>query len=303
MRDVPDPRHPYNQKHNFIDIIVIVVTAILCGMETWDEMADWAVSKEEWFRTFLELPNGIPSHDTLNRVFQTIDPEKFHESFFKWTSGILEEIKGVVAIDGKTIRRSREAASGQRPAHIVSAWATEASLVPGQTRVDEKSNEIKAIPDLLESLCLKGCIVTIDAMGTRHTIAEKIIAKEADYILQVKRNQPELYSDISLYFEKDVFPLDKKGLEEEGRYYKDICGDHGRIETREYYVANGAGWLCDLHPEWVGLQGIGACRATVEENGETTTSIRYAIYSTDMTAEEYGKASYVLCLRWKCATP
>lgn len=290
MEEVPDPRALYNQKHKFLDIIVIAVTAILCGMDTWNEIEDWAKSKREWLGTFLELPGGIPSHDTINRVFQMIDPEKFHDAFFRWTGAVAGKIEGVVAIDGKTVRRSRDDAKGNRPAHVVSAWACEASLVLGQLRVDEKTNEIKAIPELLDILCLKGCVVTIDAMGTQKEIAEKIIDKEADYILQVKGNQETLMEDIALYFEKDVFPCKKKSLEKENRHYKDVCFDHGRQETREYYVENEIGWLKANHPEWKGLSGIGACVSTVTEKGVTTKTISYSIYSrSGMGAEEYGK--------------
>ena len=290
MEEVPDPRAPYNQKHRLLDIIVIAVTAILCGMDTWNEIEDWAKSKREWLGSFLELPGGIPSHDTINRVFQMIDPEKFHDAFFRWTEAVAGKIEGVVAIDGKTVRRSRDDAKGNRPAHVVSAWACEASLVLGQLKVDEKTNEIRAIPELLDILCLKGCVVTIDAMGTQKEIAEKIMDKEADYILQVKGNQGHLLEDIALYFEKDVFPCKKKDLAKEGRYYKDVCFEHGRQETREYYVENETGWLKADHPDWKGLSGIGACVSTVTEKGVTTQSISYSIYSrSGMGAEEYGK--------------
>lgn len=290
MQDVPDPRAPYNQKHKFLDIIIIAVTAILCGMDTWNEIEDWAHSKKEWLGSFLELPGGIPSHDTINRVFQMMDPEKFHDAFFRWTGAVAGKIQGVVAIDGKTVRRSRDDAKENRPAHVVSAWACEASLVLGQLRVNEKTNEIKAIPELLEILCLKGCVVTIDAMGTQKEIAEKIIEKEADYILQVKGNQETLMKDIVLYFEKDIFPYKKKELEKEDQYYKEMCFEHGRQEIREYYVENSVLWLQENHPDWKGLNGIGACVSTVTEKGRTTTAISYSIYSQiGMGAEEYGK--------------
>lgn len=232
MRDVPDPRAPYNQRHKFLDIIIIVITAVLAGMDTWNEIADWAVSKKEWFGSFLELPGGIPSHDTLNRVFQMIDPQKFHDAFLRWTYTISEKVKGVVAIDGKTVRRSREEAGNKRPIHVVSAWAVDHSLVPGQLRVDEKTNEITAIPELLDLLFLEGCIVTIDAMGTQKDIAKKIIEKKADYILQVKSNQPTLMEDIALHFEEEVFTIKKENLKKDERYHVNICGDHGRIEKK-----------------------------------------------------------------------
>ena len=219
MKEIPDPRAPYNQMHKFLDIIIIAVTAILCGMDTWNEIEDWAYSKKEWLETFLELPGGIPSHDTINRGFQMIDPDQFHDAFFRWTSAVAGKIEGIIAIDGKTIRRSKDESKGNRPSHVVSAWACDTSLVLGQLRVDEKTNEIKAIPQLLEILCLKGCVVTIDAMGTQKEIAEKIIDKEADYILQVKGNQETLLEDISLYFKDEVFDRPKKELEKEGRYW------------------------------------------------------------------------------------
>ena len=289
MREIPDPRAPYNQRHKFLDIIIIAVTAVLAGMDTWNEIADWAASKKEWLETFLELPGGIPSHDTINRVFQMIEPEKFHDAFFRWASAVSGKVKGVVAIDGKTARRSREEAGNIKPVHTVSAWAVESSLVLGQLCVDEKTNEIKTIPELLDILYLEGCIITIDAMGTQKEIAKKIIEKNADYILQVKGNQQTLMDDISEYFEKDVFTEKKDTLEKAGRYYKDLCGEHGRIEKREYYVENDIGWLRDRHPEWERLSGIGACVSTVTEKEKTVTAVNYTIYSRPgMTAEEYG---------------
>lgn len=292
MREIPDPRAPYNQKHKFLDIIMIAVTAVLAGMDTWNEIADWAASKKEWLETFLELPGGIPSHDTINRVFQMIEPEKFHDAFFRWAGAVSGKVKGVVAIDGKTARRSREEAGNIKPIHTVSAWAVESSLVLGQLCVDEKTNEIKTIPELLEILCLEGCIVTIDAMGTQKEIAKKIIQKNADYILQVKGNQQTLMKDICEYFEKDVFTQKKDALEKAGRYYKDLCGEHGRIEKREYYVENEIGWLRERHPEWEGLSGIGACVSTVIQKEETVTAVNYTIYSRQgMTAEEYGESA------------
>ena len=291
MREIPDPRAPYNQRHKFLDIIIIAVTAVLAGMDTWNEIADWASSKKQWLGTFLELPGGIPSHDTINRVFQMIEPEKFHDAFFRWASAVSGKVKGVVAIDGKTARRSREEAGAVKPIHTVSAWAVESSLVLGQLCVDEKTNEIKTIPELLDILCLEGCIVTIDAMGTQKEIARKIIHKNADYILQVKGNQQTLMDDIREYFEKDVFTEKKDALEKARRYYKDLCKEHGRIEKREYYVENDIEWLRQRHPEWEGLAGIGACVSTVTEKGNTVTAVNYAIYSRKgMTAAEYGKS-------------
>lgn len=167
MREIPDPRVPYNQRHSFLDIVIIVVTAVLSGMDTWNEIADWAASKKEWLGTFLELPGGIPSHDTLNRVSQIIDPVRFHDAFFRWAGAVAGKASGVIAIDGKTARRSREDAGDIRPIHVVGAWAAEPSLVLGQLRVDEKTNEIKAIPGLLDALCIKGALLQLTRWGHR----------------------------------------------------------------------------------------------------------------------------------------
>lgn len=291
MKDIPDPRKPYNQRHRFLDIVIIAVLAVLCGMDTWYEIHDWTLARQMWLETFLELPGGIPSHDTFNRIFQMMDPEKFHEAFLCWTQELVPFLEGVVSLDGKTMRRSRKEAGDLRPIHVVSAWSSENGLALGQLRVDEKTNEIKAIPELLELLCLKGCIVTIDAMGTQKGIAKKIKEKEAEYILQVKGKQPELLEDISEYFQKEVFSKDKKELEKENRYYRSECFEHGRIEIREYYTEKDVEWLKERHPEWEGMEGTGACISTVTEKGKTTISVSYSIYSMrEITAKDYGES-------------
>ena len=290
MGRITDPRKPYNQLHVFLDIVAIAVLATLCGADTWNEIELWGNGCKEWLATFLILKNGIPSHDTFNRVFQMIDPEEFHRVFLEWIQEIVKVVKGVVSIDGKTVRRSRDGKNGKKAIHVVSAWAGELSLVLGQEKVEEKSNEIKAIPELLKKLAIEGCTVTIDAMGTQKKIAEQILDKKADYILPVKGNQETLEREISEYFEKEVFPKKKKDLEEAGMYYKEISNDHGRIETREYYIEKDILRMVDARKGWKGLSGIGACRSTVEENGIVTTSTGHAIFSDPgMTAETYGQ--------------
>lgn len=290
MGRVTDPRKPYNQLHVFLDIVAIAVLATLCGADTWNEIQSWGNARKDWLSTFLVLKNDIPSHDTFNRVFQMIDPEEFHHIFLEWIQETATQVKGVVSIDGKTVRRSRDGKNNKKAIHVVSAWAGELSLVLGQEKVDEKTNEIKAIPELLKKLAIEGCTVTIDAMGTQKKIAEQIIKKDADYILQVKGNQETLENEIEEYFEKEVFPEKKTVLENKGKYYKDLSNDHGRLETREYYIEKDIEWMADALKEWKGLSGIGACRSTVEENGCVTTSISYAIFSDpNMTAEKYGQ--------------
>ena len=286
---IEDPRASYNRKHHFMDIMTIAILSVISGADTWDDMEDWGIAKKEWLETFLELPNGIPSHDTFNRVFSLINPEQFHEAFIEWVKNITGKIEGVVAVDGKTVRRSRDMSGGKRAIHVVSAWACENRVVLGQYKVDEKSNEITAIPELLKQLEIKGCIVTIDAMGTQAKIAETIVKCEADYILQVKENQQQLFEDISLYFQEEILTKSKKELEENGCYYKEYSGEHGRIEEREYYVVHDIEWL-EQKKKWKNLNGIGMCHTKVEKNGEVTESCSYAIFSRKkMTAKEFGK--------------
>ena len=287
---VPDPRAPYNQKHRFSDILAITILGTICGADTWDEIEEWGNCNEEWLKTFLELDNGIPSHDTFNRVFQMINPEKLHEAFQTWVSGIITKIEGVIAIDGKTICGSREKISDTKPSHIVSAWANSLSLVLGQLKVDDKTNEIVAIPKLLKTLSIKGCIVTIDAMGTQKEIAKQIKTNEADYILSLKGNQGTLYGEVSEYFEKEVFPK-KKELRETNKYYTTFCKDHGRNETREYYIENDIEWMKEAKKEWAGLEAIGACRSKIDENGKISESTYYTIISKgNMSAKEFGES-------------
>lgn len=290
LKSVDDPRTEKNQKHKFIDIMAIAILSTISGADTWDDMEDWGKAKKEWLSGFLELPNGIPSHDTFNRLFSMIDPDQFHKAFIEWVKAVTEKIEGVVAIDGKTIRRSRDLSKGKRAIHVVSAWASDNGLVLGQCKTEEKSNEITAIPELLKQLDIKGCIVTIDAMGTQKKIAEQIISCEADYILSVKENQPVLYENIRLYFETEVLSKNKKELEKRGFYYKEYCKEHGRLEVREYYITNEIAWLEEKR-EWKGLSGLGLCISKVREGEKTTETRSYGIYSKkSMTAEEYGRS-------------
>ena len=203
FEELADPRIERCKRHSLLDIITIAICAIICGADNWVHVAMFGRSKEEWFRTFLELPNGIPSHDTFGDVFSRLDPERFQECFMEWSQGVAELLPGeVVAIDGKTARRSYDSRAGKGALHLVSAWASANTLTLGQVSTEEKSNEITAIPKLLELLELKGCIVTIDAMGCQKDIALGILEREADYVLAVKQNQGHLYEDIKDLFEE-----------------------------------------------------------------------------------------------------
>jgi predicted transposase YbfD/YdcC len=229
---ITDPRIDRTKRHKLIDILVIAICAIICGAESWEDFEAFGEAKEEWFRRFLELPNGIPSHDTFRRVFARLSPGEFQHCFLDWVRSAYEITRGqVVAIDGKQPRGSADRRAGKTAINMVSAWASESRLVLGQVKVSEKSNEITAIPHLLDMLEITGCIVTIDAMGCQTGIAAKIIEKEADYVLSVKGNQGNLYEDLAGYFDwalKDKF---KQTTYTTG---KTVDGDHGRIEERRY---------------------------------------------------------------------
>ena len=201
FQDVEDPRIERTKAHKLIDIITIAICAVICGADGWVDIENYGNAKYNWLKKFLELPNGIPSHDTLGRVFARMDAEQFQSCFLNWIQSI-EKVteKEVVAIDGKTLRRSYDTKSGQSAIHIVSAWANSSGLVLGQRKVDEKSNEITAIPELLKILELKGCIVTIDAMGCQKEIVSTIAEKEADYLIAVKTDRSTLYKSLENVF-------------------------------------------------------------------------------------------------------
>ena len=221
--EMKDPRVDRAKRHLLNDVLFITIAAVLSGAETWNDIADYGKSKKEWLNTILELPGGIPSHDTFNRVFAAIDAEEFEKIFIKWIKSIQYfPDNEYVSIDGKTLRGSKVTGS-KYVTHIVSAWADKNNLILGQVKVQEKSNEITAIPKLLDMLMIKGTTITIDAMGTQTKIARKIVSKGADYILAVKGNQGELFDDI-----KDSFKVIKSiDIHEDTDY------GHGRIETRE----------------------------------------------------------------------
>ena len=240
-----DPCVERTRHHNLDDIIFIAIAAVLSGAESWNEIECYGEMKEEWLKEVLELPNGIPSHDTFNRLFSALDADELEKCFLNWIKSVNEITKGeVISIDGKTIRGSKRLGF-KTATHIVSAWADKNELVLGQMKVDEKSNEITVIPRLLENLLLKGCIVTIDAMGCQKKIARKIISKQADYILAVKENQKELFEDV----QDSVRVLNPSDESE------DIDYGHGRIETRKCYVLTDSS-LVEEATKWKGLTSI-----------------------------------------------
>ena len=280
--NVEDPRSHINQLHNLVDILLIGIISVICGAETWKQMVDFAYSKEEFLKKFLKLENGIPSDDTINRVFSAIDSNQFENCFMEWVNSISEITKGqVIAIDGKTLCGAKSKGV-KSPVHMVSAWANENNLVLGQVRVNDKSNEITAIPELLDKLMIQGNIITIDAMGTQTDIVEKIIKKEADYILAVKENQKQLLEEII-----DEFKFSK---EIEVDTHIDI--GHGRIETRKCSVISNFLFIENKNEKWKKLNQvirIESIREFKNSDKPTEKSTRYYISSLENSANQYQK--------------
>ena len=230
---VQDPRMERTKLHRLRDIIILAICGVLCGADGWVEIEEFGKAKEAFFTELLDLPNGRPSHDTFGRVFALIDPKQFEASFVQWVQGISRTVKGVIAIDGKTLRRSHDRQAGKKALHLVSAWAVENRVVLAQLATEEKSNEITAIPLLLKQLALKGCLVTIDAMGAQTKIAAQIIEQEGDYALALKDNQGNLSEEVQATFalaEKDGWA----DLSEPSVRF--VEKGHGRLETREYWT-------------------------------------------------------------------
>jgi len=233
FKSLPDPRVNRTKLHELTDILFIVICATLCGIEGWEEMEDFAYQREEWLKKFVPLKNGIPSHDTLSRVFSRLDPIKFQSCFIRWVDGLRSKEGQIIAIDGKTVRGSADTVNKHSAIHMVSAWACTNQLVLGQVKVNAKSNEIVAIPELLDALFIEDSVITIDAMGCQKSIAEKIIDKKGDYLLAVKNNHKLLYDEI-----KDVFSDLSDTDETPYRYTVDVGKGHGRLEKRSCYVIN-----------------------------------------------------------------
>jgi len=275
FENLTDKRQAWKVEHKLHEIVVMTICAVMSGCEIWEEIEDFCKVKVDWFRENLGLvlENGVASHDTFQRVFQIIKPEELEKSFVSWVKSISVSIKGeIVSIDGKTVRGSKSEAA--KAVHMVSAWANTNQMVLGQVKTEEKSNEITAIPALLNLLELKNVTITIDAMGCQKDIAKKIVKEcESNYVFGLKGNQSTLHEDVILYFET----LDKKERVEEKTTIKKDMG-HGRIEIREYYLETNIDWLSQ-RPDWVGLNAIGMVKSKVFEKGVWRVEIRYFITS------------------------
>ena len=275
---VEDPRVERTKRHRLRDIMILAMCGVICGAEGWVDIEECGKAKEAWFTDLLGLPNGIPSHDTFGRVFALIDPKQFEASFVHWVQGLSQTVQGVIAIDGKTLRRSHDHAAGKKALHMVSAWAVENRLVLAQVATEEKSNEITALPVLLRQLALAGCMVTIDAMGTQTKIAEQSIDQQGDYALALKDNQGNLYDEVKATFalaEKDAWA----DLQEESE--RRVEKGHGRLEIREYWTITDPAILDYLDPDkrWKGLRGIGMVRAQRRIDQQISQETRYFLLS------------------------
>jgi len=283
---VSDPRIDRKKLHKLIDIIVISICAVIAGADSFDDIEVFGKGRIDWLKRFLELPNGIPSHDTFERVFRRIDPKEFQSSFQGWTSHLATAFEGVIAIDGQTHRGAKDTGQKKSPLHMVSAFASDLRLVLAQVKVDEKSNEITAIPKILELLDLKGCIVTIDAMGCQQAIAQKIIEGGGDYALGLKGNQGLTLEAVTEHFSTMSEITFEKFIE--------VDKGHGRIETREHFAST-AESVIDLKV-WPGLKSVVKVISTREIQDKITTENRY--YLTSLDAVEVKKIAHAIRSHW-----
>jgi predicted transposase YbfD/YdcC len=275
-----DPRSGNAALHDFHELLMIALCCVLCGGQGAVDMAVFAEAKEPFLRSFLTLANGLPSHDTFSRLFRNLDPDQFRDSFQRFMARFSEQLQGVVAIDGKVLRRSFDRTSGKSALHMVSAWGSEQRLVLAQIATDAKSNEITAVPRLLRMLALKGTIVTADALNCQRAIAEQIVAQKGDYALALKGNQGTLFDDVVLLFDDPELKASTAAPVVEA--------DHGRIETRTAMVSTEIDWLQKQH-QWPGLKAIGKVVRRRETADKTTTETAYYLLSRVLSSERFNQ--------------
>lgn len=285
FEEVRDPRQHGKIDHPLINIIFITICGVLCGADDWVAIATFAQAQQKWLAKYLDLENGIPSHDTLGRTFAVVNGQEFQQGFLNWMGNVSQLIEGIVAVDGKQLRRSHDKGIGKEAIHMVSAWGVANGLVLGQRKVDEKSNEITAIPQLLEALDLKDCIVTIDAMGCQTEIVQQIVDQDGDYVLSLKGNQGQLHEDVIElfdYFEEIAFQ------EVDHDYHKRVNKGHGRLEVRECWAFEPAIWSEYFRTldKWAGLQAVAMIRTQRKQGEKVTTETRYFITSLTAQAEK-----------------
>ncbi|MFO1512689.1 MAG: ISAs1 family transposase [Verrucomicrobiota bacterium] len=293
FQDLPDPRVNRTKDHELIDVLTIAICTLLCAGESFNDMADFGAAKEDWFRTFLSLKNGIPSHDTFNRVFAALDPQAFGDCFMAWTQSLRAAVaQEIVALDGKALRRAL--AADQNSKVIVSAWAHSNGLVLGQLKVADKSNEITALPKLLRALELSGCIVTVDALGTQKQIAKEITEADANYVMALKGNHEVVHDEVKTFLdatvaEREARPVRPSTAAATLAVLETVDKDHGRLETRRYYQSAALDWFAD-RAQWEGLATVGMVEALREANGKPTVERRYYLSSLPLGVETFARA-------------
>jgi len=284
LRVIRDPRVNRTKRHPLESVLFIAICGVLSGAESWVEIEDFGNARKDWLTQYADLPEGIPSHDTFGRVFSQLDPREFQKSFLNWVkTAAIRTQGGIVSIDGKTLRRSHDRSKGQGPLHLVSAWAQANHLVLGQVKTDEKSNEIEAIPRLLAMLDLKGCTVTLDAMGTQKELAEKIQAKGADYVMALKGNQGLFHEEVKAFWEDPELP------ESDYQTHETLDKGHGRVEIRRYRITDKIGWL-EPKEDWNGLQTLGMVESERILGEEKTVERRYYLSSLKAEAPRFADA-------------
>jgi predicted transposase YbfD/YdcC len=296
LAQVPDPRINRTKDHELVDVLVIAVCTLLCAGESFNDMEDFGNAKINWFKTFLNLENGVPSHDTFNRVFAALDPKHFLECFLRWTQSLRAAVsQEIVALDGKALRRAMD--KDQNIKYVVSAWAESNGLVLGQLKVADKSNEITAVPELLRVLELSGCIVTTDAMGCQTKIAKEIIEADADYVLALKGNQEKVHEEMKTFLDDALAQLEQKrpaGAQvpagaKELAFFETVDKDHGRYEIRRYYQSGQLDWFADKG-KWEALKSVGMVESIREINGERSVERRYFLSSLPVDVQTFARA-------------
>lgn len=283
-----DPRVQRTRLHSLNDILVITICGFVCGVDNWVDLELFGKAKLAWFKTFLQLPSGIPSHDTFGRLYAALDPVEFSRCFARWMRGISKVTDGqLVALDGKALRRSFDTAAEKSAIHMVSAWAARNHVVLGQVKTDEKSNEITAIPKLLEMLYLEGCLVTLDAMGCQREVVKQIVDKGADYVISLKANHPTLHAQVKDFFREARLERFETVAHS---FFETFDAAHGRTEKRRYWLT---AQLDNFRQrgEWAGLTSLGMVEAERTVNGVTSLEVRYFISSlSGDDAEKFGTA-------------
>jgi len=280
--NIPDPRIDRTKKHPLESVLYIVLCGTMAGIDSWIGYQDYAEEHEDILKQFVDLPHGPPSHDTFARVVSALDVEAFAASFESFTQSLVDQVKGVIALDGKTMRGSFNRQKDVKPRHIVSAWAEGCRLVLGQEKVDEKSNEITAIPLLLEKLDVSGNIITLDAMGCQRSICEDIVDRGGDYVISLKGNQGTLHEDVRVFFEKEKVNVDQT--------WQEVDKGHGRVEQRTCHVSDAIEWLQERH-SWPGLKSIAAVYSCRETHKGKQEDVRYYITSLPGEAERIARAA------------